>query len=40
MNVLVIGNGLHTNKRIIPALLKILSIKKITVASRNIQKNQ
>ncbi len=38
MNVLVIGNGLHTNKRIIPALLKILSIKKITVASRNIQK--
>ena len=35
MNILIIGNGVHTNKRIHPALLTIESINKITIGDRN-----
>ena len=31
MNILVVGNGQHTNKRILPALLKIQSVEHIEV---------
>lgn len=39
MNILIIGNGNHTNRRIIPALNKIKKITSITVIDRN-SKNQ
>lgn len=39
MNILIIGNGNHTNRRIIPALNKINKITSITVIDRN-SKNQ
>ncbi|MDA7543187.1 Gfo/Idh/MocA family oxidoreductase [Acidimicrobiia bacterium] len=39
MNILIIGNGNHTNRRIIPSLNKIKDITSITVLDRN-SKNQ
>ena len=38
MKVLVLGNGAHTNKRIIPALNKIKKIDSIFVGDRNVNK--
>tara|TARA_B100001057_G_C22861361_1_gene954629 strand:- start:394 stop:1326 length:933 start_codon:yes stop_codon:yes gene_type:complete len=38
MNILVVGNGQHTNKRILPALLKIQSVENIEVVF-NSKKN-
>ena len=38
MKVLVLGNGLHTNKRILPALNKIEYIDSIIVGDRNADK--
>ena len=38
MNILVVGNGQHTNKRILPALLKIQNIENIEVVY-NSKKN-
>ena len=38
MNILVVGNGQHTNKRILPALLKIQSVEHIEVVF-NSKKN-
>lgn len=35
MKILVIGNGIHANKRIIPSLKKIDGIKSITIADRS-----
>ena len=36
MKVLILGNGVHTNKRILPALEKIKEIDEVTVGDRNI----
>ena len=38
MKVLVLGNGIHTNKRILPALVNIDSIDEIIVGDRNEKK--
>ncbi len=35
MNILVVGNGQHTKRKIIPALKVLKTIKNITVADRN-----
>ncbi len=39
MKVIVLGNGIHTKKRIIPALNKIEIIDSLTVADRNAVKD-
>ena len=36
MKVLILGNGVHTNKRILPALEKIKEIDEVTVGDRNV----
>ena len=36
MKVLILGNGNHTNKRILPALEKISKIELITIADKNV----
>tara|TARA_Y100000389_G_scaffold62489_1_gene58535 strand:- start:2820 stop:3758 length:939 start_codon:yes stop_codon:yes gene_type:complete len=38
VNILIIGNGVHTNKRIHPALSTIENINKITIGDRNTSK--
>ena len=39
MKVIVLGNGIHTKKRIIPALNKIEIIDSLTVADMNAVKD-
>ena len=38
MQILVLGNGAHTNKRILPALKKIPFIKSVYVGDRHTKK--
>ena len=40
MRILIVGNGIHVNKRILPALKEIKKIDKITVLDRNVEKNK
>lgn len=39
MKVLVLGNGAHVNKRVLPALNKIKTIESIIVADKNTENN-
>ena len=39
MKVLILGNGVHTNKRILPALEKIKEIDEVTVGDRNVMED-
>ena len=36
MKVIVLGNGIHTKKRIVPALNKIEIIDSLTIADRRV----
>ena len=39
MKVLVLGNGAHVNKRVLPALNKIKTIESVIVADKNTENN-
>ena len=39
MKILVLGNGVHTNKRILPALKKIQEVDSITIADKNVSED-
>ena len=37
VNVLLVGNGLHSNKRILPSLKKLEAVNSISILDRNIE---
>jgi len=40
MKILVLGNGNHTNRRIIPALRKLNAVTSIVVGDRNVTRDK